>query len=166
MATKRRYTEAEKSEALAAYAACGNNAAEAARLAGVPVGTLKDWIDGQGVTDAVNPAPKKRDMADECERIAWKLLGSLDNAAAIAAAPLGQRSTAFGTIVDKMRLLRGQSTENIDLIENAARETDTKFAAIIARRNAAGVLDGLDTGAEGGAASPLVILGAAGSASA
>jgi hypothetical protein len=51
---------------------------------------------------------KERDLAARCEEIAWKIAESLPEK--IGSAPLAAAATTFGIVIDKMRLLRDEST--------------------------------------------------------
>jgi hypothetical protein len=51
---------------------------------------------------------KERDLATKCEELAWKLAEAIPDK--IPDAKLGHTATSFGILVDKMRLLRDEST--------------------------------------------------------
>ena len=100
--------------ALAYYQACGQNQRKASRDCKVPLATLQRWLSGGSVNEAVTrkTVSKKGELSDECEKLAWMLLAGIDDADKIAASSVNVLSVAFGTLVDKMRLLREQPTEH------------------------------------------------------
>lgn len=107
---RRRYSDSQKAQALAFLKANGGNLARAARDAGVPVRTLRDWRDGKGVSlDADLPLQKEEDLANLLERVARKFV----NRANEVAADTGARDSmvAAGIAIEKVRLLRDQPTQ-------------------------------------------------------
>lgn len=117
MSLQAKYTEDQKAVALAYYSATGNNLTKTAKDCQIPKQTLHNWVNGGAVNQAVSQKSdlKKGSMADECERLAWKLLGGIDNDAKIEEAAVNTLSVSFGTLVDKMRLLRGESTQTVNV---------------------------------------------------
>lgn len=105
------WSESDKASALAWLDALNGNLSECSRRTGVPHTTLRDWKNGDHVNSDVAEKrdDKKRDMADACEATAWLVLNSIDPNS-IESAPLNHRTTAFGTLVDKMQLLRNKPT--------------------------------------------------------
>jgi hypothetical protein len=106
---QREYSDVERANGLAALAANGGNVAMTARQLGVPRQTLQRWIkptDNEHVLRLRHE--KKRDMADELERVAWLIIDSLPSK--IKKAPLSQASTSMGIAIDKFRLLRNEPT--------------------------------------------------------
>ena len=137
MSMHSKYTEEQKAVALAYYAATGNNLTRTAKDCKLPKQTLHNWVNGGAVNATISRKSdiKKGVMADECERLAWKLLGGMDNELKVEEAALNTLSVAFGTLVDKMRLLRGESTQSVDVSD--ARDTlRAKLAAVLPVANA------------------------------
>ena len=136
MALRRTYSEDDRAVALAAYAVNENNLDRTAKFTGIPRNTIRRWVDGE-VINAPTVAlatVKKGVMADECERLAWKLLGGMDDQQKIDDAALNTLSVSFGTLVDKMRLLRGESTQSVDVSD--ARDTlRAKLASVLPAPN-------------------------------
>ena len=122
MAARRQYTEEDRAVALAAYAANENNLERTAKFCGIARNTLRRWVNGEVVNaPTVALATVKKDqIADECERLAWKLLAGIDDEEKIAGTPVNLLSVAFGTMIDKMRLLRGESTQTVDVNDQRA----------------------------------------------
>lgn len=82
----------------AGYTARGNSAeVNASRL-----------LRNPQVSAALEAAKAK--LADRLEHIAHLLVDGLDNPEKIAAAPLSQIATTLNLVIDKVRLLRGQTT--------------------------------------------------------
>jgi transposase-like protein len=107
--TRRRYSDEERAAALAALAANRGGIARTARQTGVGRSALSRWASGRRHPEARQMAlPKKKDLADAFERAAWKLLGvSKDKADRLNAK---DAMIAAATAVDKMRLLRDETT--------------------------------------------------------
>src|ERR1700761_4526242 len=109
--TYQSYSDEKKAGALAVLAGLGGNVSKTSERLGIPRTTLIEWRDGRVHEDVVGKSTAiKEGMADACERIAMKILLSMDDDEALAGAFINQKSTAFGTLVDKMRLLRGVPT--------------------------------------------------------
>lgn len=112
--TKRRYSDEDRANALAALAANGGNLAQTARQLGIPRATLQRWLEGSAHPEAAaNAAPKKAALADRLEELAGQLLDgvTLDK---IAGSGPKELLTSLGIAVDKMQLLRGQPTAITD----------------------------------------------------
>lgn len=106
---QRRYTEAQRAAAVAAVLANGGNVFRTSREIDIPSKTLEHWVKGEARPEAATTGEQKRGtMAEELERVAWKLLGSIEGK--IESAPLSHTATAMGIAIDKARLLRGQPT--------------------------------------------------------
>lgn len=105
------YSDAFKAEALAALNANGGNVMRTANELDIPRKTLEGWRDGVGTRalSADDRHQKRGDLADRLEVIAWKLVDGIEEAD-ISKASLVQKTTAFGILCDKMRLLRGEAT--------------------------------------------------------
>lgn len=108
----RGFTEDDKAAALAALAANAGNVSKTARDLGIPRTTLSRWSNGERITDGVTAKAhvKKSALADELENVARALVGAMP--AKIAAATLQQVATSLGITIDKMQVLRGESTDN------------------------------------------------------
>src|ERR1019366_1899153 len=106
------YSEADKASALAALAANAGNVSGTAKRLGLPRKTLEDWSKGEHVHEAVAEKcqQKRRELADIFEDMAYQ---AIDIAAGkIGDATYMQLMTGSAIAVDKMRLLRDQSTDN------------------------------------------------------
>lgn len=114
VATSRRirtYSSEEKAEALLAVEVNRGNVAAAALEVGIPVRTLNYWARGKGLHPEVASlvAEKRGPLADRLEQIAHLIAEGMDDPEKIAKAPLNQLSVALGVLIDKVRLLRGES---------------------------------------------------------
>ncbi len=106
---QRSYSENEKAAALAALAANAGNVSHTARQIGIPAKTIENWSRGQVHADVARTGEEKKiDLADKLELVAHKLADAMDGK--IADASLQQVATSFAITIDKMRLLREQST--------------------------------------------------------
>lgn len=116
---RRRYTDEERANALAALAANGGNVQRTAEQLGIPQITLHNWARGKRHPEASQMGERKKGpMADRLEEIAWQLLEAIPGK--IDGATLATTATAMGIAIDKARLLRGEPTA-IEETRNAAR---------------------------------------------
>jgi hypothetical protein len=87
--------------------------------------TLERWA-----RRAVAPVPEKvlisqrRNMAEILENLLFKMAGAMDGA--IEDAPLNQLAVAYGITFDKLRLMRGESTDNNALKIQVVYDPDTQ----------------------------------------
>jgi transposase-like protein len=110
----RRYSDAERAEALAALDANGGNVSKTARDLGLPRKTLAEWADGHIHSDVAELRQEKKiDLAARLEQIARQLAEAMPEK--MAAASLQQVATSMGIAIDKMQLLRGQPTNISDI---------------------------------------------------
>src|SRR5262245_44112651 len=106
--SRRRYTDEERAQALAALAANGGNVKATAAKIGLPVKTLQNWSSGMVHPEVANLGQeRKADLADAFESVARKLIGVADRGAERLNAK--DAMIAAGVAVDKMTMLRGQS---------------------------------------------------------
>jgi hypothetical protein len=114
---KRVYSDSQVAEALAVLDACGRNVLRASRTTGVPRKTLEGWANGRvqrvsapevvkNMTDLRNE--KRGQLSSKMEDIAWQLAEAIPDK--INNAPLSQTMISLGIAIDKMRLLREEST--------------------------------------------------------
>lgn len=107
---KRRYSDEERAACLAALAANAGDIARTARQVGVPYDTLRSWAIGKRHPESVQMSEaKKIPLAQQFEDLAHQLLGvARDKAADLT----GKEAVVSAAVaVDKMRLLRGESTD-------------------------------------------------------
>ena len=117
-----RYSEEQKGEVLALLDANDGNLKKTRRDIDwdhVPSrSTIRRWDESaqrpKGEPDravAKSRHRKKGELADRLQDIAWNLARHIDSKEKIDSATVSQLTTAFGTVVDKMRLLREEATE-------------------------------------------------------
>ena len=106
------YSDNFKAESLAALQANGGNILRTSREMNVPESTLRSWKNGSGTRAmAADLRDQKRtELADRLTDIAWNIVNSI-NDGDISKANLVQKSTAFGILLDKMRLLSNEATQ-------------------------------------------------------
>lgn len=108
----RNYSDGEKAKALITLDLCGGNLSKASRETGIPLTTIKDWNDGKitnDITEARNGT--KESLADLCEQAAYEFI---EQARTTVESSKGtQAATGAAIFIDKMRLLRDQSTVNV-----------------------------------------------------
>lgn len=102
----------------------------------VPSRTLRRWFNREH-----NPPPdevvreSKRELVDILEEVALKYLTHALDGDVIDEATGNSAVTAAAIAIDKMRLLQGQSTGNMNVTINDARE---KLASLLAPRSVSG----------------------------
>lgn len=131
MAKRRRYSDAERAEVLAALVANGNNVQRTAGSTGVPAATITYWAKGQCHPSVANLSEqKKAPLADLFETFVSRVL-SLTTDADIQGATLRDRFTAAGIAIDKARLLRGEPTAiNEEREDGKLAEFRKRYAAL------------------------------------
>jgi transposase-like protein len=143
-----RYSEDQKSEALAVLASNGGNVSATRRQldwSEVPAHkTIRRWErradspqhdEDRKVGESADQ--KKKTLADRLEESAWTMVGVMDDEDKLREARINQLTTGFGTLVDKMRLLREEATE-INENRNAdehRRALDQRLERLRARGN-------------------------------
>lgn len=140
---RRRYSDEDRANAIAALAANGGNVNLTAKQLDIPATTLKHWADGTRHAESAQLGEQKKGpLADRLELVAWKLAESLDGK--IEAAGLQQTATSLGIVIDKMQLLRNKPTEiqghtpDEDLRNLSDEELDRRLAEARSRASATG----------------------------
>src|SRR5947209_5411368 len=151
---RRRYTDNERSEALAALCANGGNIEATAKQLGMPYRTLRQWANGERHPEATQMSIEKRaPLADRLDVLAHALVDDMLKPAMRKEAGIREVATAFGIIVDKTQLLRGKPTNiNHDGLTDDQRRARLVeiFDAARARRDGQ-IVDGGPAGSlEGG----------------
>lgn len=127
---RRRYSDREKAEALAAFDTCGN-LTETSRMTGIPDSTLSQWVNGSvGVNDDIPLMRdfKKLDLASKLESIAHQCAGLLPER--LPEANVREIVGAMGQSIEKSQLLRGRPTsitETKEFAKQTAREVQAKY---------------------------------------
>ena len=127
--SKRRYSDEERASALAALAANAGNIKRTADLLGIPQTTLRHWSDGDRHPESAQMGDQKKgELADKLETVAHKLVDAMPKK--IAKAPLNQVAVSMGIAIEKMRLLRNETTSNLGGPANDD-ETSERIAALL-----------------------------------
>lgn len=130
MGKKRRYSDDDRANALAALAANGGNVRRTSRQLGIPAVTLRSWRDGErAAIPSESVDSKKKALSEQLEGIARQLLDRL-TVEKIDDCSLRELMTAVGIAVDKMLLLRGQATV---ITDNTNRPDDSSPDEVRAR---------------------------------
>jgi hypothetical protein len=123
--SRRRYSDDDRANALAALAANGGNVERTATQLGIPQSTLRHWVDGDRHPEALQMGEQKKGpLADTLEVVAFALAGDLADPARRAGAKVPDLALALAIVIDKMRLLREQATSltgTLSDVERAAR---------------------------------------------
>ena len=116
---QRTYSDADKAKALIALDLNGGNAKYTAQQLDIPRKTLSAWKDGAHIHDDVASIRhnKTQDLADKFESLAHLYIGQAIQT--VDSAKGTNAITGAAVAVDKMRLLRDQSTANIDVRSDA-----------------------------------------------
>lgn len=134
---KRRYSDEQRVNALAALAANNGNLHQTSRQIGIPVSTLECWAKKLRHPEAsVGADEKKKELSDAIEdvarSIADSLIGKLDDAS------FKDATVGFGILIDKMKLLRGEPTSINEQRDRAKLdEFDKRYNSIHPEDNAA-----------------------------
>lgn len=120
---RRHYTDDERAAGLAVLALHGGNLKRAAREAGVPERTLRRWTQEAPEEVGAIAAQKKADLADLMEDIARRAAGCITMAIeaieadpALAIDKFSDLNRVAGTALDKMRVLRGETSERTEVV--------------------------------------------------
>ena len=106
------YSDIFKAESLAALQANGGNILRTSREMNVPESTLRSWKNGSGTRALTSDLrdQKRTELADRLTGIALTIVSSISDGD-IEKASLVQKSTAFGILFDKTRLLSNEATQ-------------------------------------------------------
>lgn len=112
---RRKWTDEEKAEILAALDANQGNVKRTARQCDVPTSTLRGWAKGRGTNAGVAKLrPQKRgELADALEEIAWQIVDLLPSK--LAEAEVRELATLLGVSLDKLLVLRGQANNRTEV---------------------------------------------------
>lgn len=113
MRSHRSYTDREKSAALAALDANSGNVSATSKQLNMPRQTLIEWKEGRRLSTDVPELrqEKKRELADCFEELARESVETALRLQTHERTTLSMAATAAGIATDKMRLLRGESTD-------------------------------------------------------
>lgn len=107
----------------------GQSYHQIARVQGVSSQTVHQTVAPllKALPNAAELAEMKASMADHAAVTAYRTIASITDSV-IESASLQQRATTAGILIDKSRLLSGESTQNVAvLISSAVRETPMQF---------------------------------------
>jgi transposase-like protein len=122
---RRRYTDDDRSSALAKLAENGGDVSKTARELGIPPQTLRQWRDGKRHPEALQQSEgKKSELADRYERLTFKALRQAEK----GIPKLGGRdaSVVAGIFTDKMLLLRGDTPPAATLVIKVMQGVSTE----------------------------------------
>jgi len=123
---QRSYSDADKAKALIALDLNGGNVKYTAEQLNLPRKTLATWKDGNHINEDVVSIRhnKTQELANKFEDLANLYIGQA--VLTVDSAKGTNAITGAGIAVDKMRLLRGESTQNI-AIHSIAEHTQRKL---------------------------------------
>jgi hypothetical protein len=109
---KRPYSEDDQAAALAVIKSLNGNILAASRATGVPRSTLRKWKDGEGIvrTVAGKSQAKQVELAAAFERLCELHLRNASRPGKIRKSSARDSTVCAGIAIDKVRLLRGEST--------------------------------------------------------
>lgn len=121
----RTYTDQERAKVLVALDLNEGNLSQTSRDTGVPITTISQWRDGN-INGDVSEFRKqqKQGLGDLCEDAAF--LFANQAIATVESSKGTQAATGAAIFIDKMRLLRDQSTQNI-AVKTVADETVSRL---------------------------------------
>lgn len=130
MSTKRRYSDTDKATALAYLESCRGNYQQASKHTGIPWTTIRDWEQGDGVSEDV-PFLQRKSASELLETLRDKasLLAHAITPGKINEAPLTGVTIALGTVIDKIHILENHRAVTPEEMERRQQ----LIAEIIAR---------------------------------
>lgn len=134
MAGRRKFSDQQKSDALAALDANGGNVNLTATQLGISESTLRSWAKNRGVNAdvALLREQKRIDLSIRLKDIAHQILDILPDK--LKDSNTQQLATALGIVVDKSQLLDNKPTERHEVIDNLSDdERVARIAAIFDR---------------------------------
>ncbi len=114
---RKQYSDNEKATTLAALKANGGNAAKTARDTGIPLSTLRRWVQDPHPDVVTLHHVKKESLHKILESLAYKLTGAMDDDT-ISKMSGQQKMTSAAIAIDKMRLLREQPADMCEPIQS------------------------------------------------
>jgi transposase-like protein len=134
MRTKRRYSDSDKSTALALLAANGGNISATARETQLPATTIRQWRDGVGISENVlsDSEVKKDELHSLFERVARLYLNQAMQVGTVRKTSGKDSVIAAATATDKMRLLTEQATSiSKDVSEHSHEERANRILELV-----------------------------------
>lgn len=130
-----RYATEDKAKALALLKSNGGNLKRTARQIGVPPATLRMWRnDPEDAAPAELREQKEAELESHLESIALRYAKALDNDATVmaivASRDPSKLAIVLGIAVEKIQLLRGKPTANINLFDWIAQRNADKPLAL------------------------------------
>lgn len=140
---RKRYSDEERANALAALTANGGSVPITATRLGIPYRTLKHWADGD-VQAAKLGNDKKEDLVAALRGLAWLILDMLPSK--LKRADARSAAITLGIALDKAQLLSGQPTNITRTNELTDDQRRARLASFLGRlrTNRAGNGDGAD----------------------
>ena len=131
---KRQYSDSDKTRALYTVDAFGGNVRKASQDTGIPYRTLMEWTNGVGIHQEIADIRLKKSLplADRLDSLTDEIVEAMPRK--IAKASLQAAGTTVGILIDKTRLLRGESTENHSLSVSIDDRRDALAAAFFAQQ--------------------------------
>lgn len=141
---RRRYSDEERANALAALAANGGNVEKTARELTIPETTLRQWANGHCHPEATQLSERKKGpLSDHLETVAYALAGDLSDPERRKNAKFSEVAVAFGIVVDKMQVLRGQPSSISETLSD--HERVARFRALVDEFRRENGADGVDS---------------------
>ena len=151
MATYKHYSDEDRATALAVYEANGRNLSRTERELGIPRSTLRRWVkEPARAAPAELRHEKVADLGNVLEGLVYRMLDIADvtltelDGKPLQVGEMTRMMTAVGILIDKMRLLREQSTARItiDDLRKAVEAEGFEWGDVIAEAEA--IVDACD----------------------
>lgn len=114
---RRKYSDRERAEGLAALTANRGNLSATVKETGIPLKTLSDWRDGKIPDIAQLRAEKEEDLATIWQRVTRLYLGRAELAECIADTKGKDAIMAAAIACDKHLLLTGAATARTEIVD-------------------------------------------------
>jgi hypothetical protein len=133
----RSYSDADIAKALAALKSNKGNLSQTSEQVGIPISTISDWAKQKRNRVKAKPfaelrKEKELTLANECEKVLWKILKHGLAPKKLKEATASQNATAFGIFTDKMRILRDQGPPPSEAAKTASEAIRQAAAALVA----------------------------------
>ena len=128
---KRKYSDDERADTLAALDANRGNALQTSKQLGIPRTTIKRWVaEGVNADVTVLRHEKRRELSEKLEDIAHALSGNIlihAGSPDAARGSLKEMAVALGIVIDKMQVLRGMPSAPPQPVEPDVEAVSREF---------------------------------------
>lgn len=146
MKKRRRYSDSDKANALAALDANGGNLYKTAKHLGLSISTLQSWANiSEDKAARLEPLRnrKRKELQEVLRDLAYQITSVIPEK--LGEANLQQTSVSLGIVLEKMQLLEGKATERVEhsiTEQERVERLNALFDAARTRRDGSASSDG------------------------